>query len=40
MNYSEPTAGEAIKEIDCHGLAGRYPKYLRWNVLVFRLAIA
>ncbi|TKJ48020.1 hypothetical protein CEE34_00900 [Candidatus Aerophobetes bacterium Ae_b3a] len=29
MNYSEPTVGETMKEIDCHSLADRYPKYLR-----------
>jgi len=39
MNYSDPTVGEVMKEIDCHGLAGRYPKYPRWDAFVLPLAI-
>ncbi len=40
MNYSEPTVGEAMKEIDCHNLPDRYPRYLRWDAFVFPLAMA
>lgn len=40
MNYSEPTVGEAMKEIDRHSSADRYPKYLRRDAFVFPLAMA